>query len=57
MQRGSSMRACGGGDAYHCSYGVQTNSGTGVQMSRGASGGAVRIGVKQCPSKLLDEVR
>ena len=57
MQRGSSMRACGGGDTYHCSYGVQTNSGTGVQMSRGASGGAVRIGVKQCPSKLLDEVR
>lgn len=28
-QKRGSMRACGGGDAYHYSFVVQTNSGTG----------------------------
>ena len=29
--RGGSMRACGGGDAYHYMFVVQTNSGTGAK--------------------------
>ena len=28
-RKGAGMRACGGGDAYHYSFVVQTNSGTG----------------------------
>ena len=31
VQRRGSMRACGRWDAYHYSFGVQTNSGTGAK--------------------------
>jgi len=51
------MRACGGGDAYNYSFVVQTNSGRGYKRAVEHTVEAMMIGVKQCPSKPLGEVR